>query len=150
MVAPRLSRWLSKIFLGRSRSSFFFSGPASTDITGRNCSPYAAHWAYDTYALSRVAGDAIVKNGGKTWFFVRADYAFGHALEHDTAVAVKAEGGKVVGSVYAPLNTSDFSLFLLQAKASKADIIGLANAAEDRPEIRGALHVYHRYQRNWS
>jgi branched-chain amino acid transport system substrate-binding protein len=90
MVAPRLSRWLSNS--RQKQKLVLFSGPASTDITGRYCSPYAAHWAYDTYALSRVAGDAIVKNGGKTWFFfVRADYAFGHALEHDTAVAVKAE-----------------------------------------------------------
>jgi branched-chain amino acid transport system substrate-binding protein len=123
LAVENISRQKQKLVL--------FSGPASTDITGRNCSPYAAHWTYDTYALSRVAGDAIVKNGGKTWFFVGADYTFGHALEHDTAVAVKAEGGKVVGSVYAPLNTSDFSSFLLQAKASKADIIGLANAAGD-------------------
>ena len=111
LAVENISRQKQKLVL--------FSGPASTDITGRNCSPYAAHWTYNTYALSRVAGDAIVKNGGKTWFFVGADYTFGHALEHDTAVAVKAEGGKVVGSVYAPLNTSDFSSFLLQAKATR-------------------------------
>jgi branched-chain amino acid transport system substrate-binding protein len=108
-----------------------FSGPASSDITGTNCSPYAAHWTYDTYALSHVTGSAIVKDGGKTWFFIGADYAFGHALERDTAAVVNAEGGKVVGSVYAPLNTADFSSFLLQAQASKANIIGLANAGGD-------------------
>jgi branched-chain amino acid transport system substrate-binding protein len=108
-----------------------FNGPASSDITGKNCSPYAAHWNYDTYALSHVTGSAIVKSGGKSWFFVGADYAFGHALERDTAAVVEAEGGKVLGAVYAPINTSDFSSFLLQAQASKAQIIGLANAGGD-------------------
>jgi branched-chain amino acid transport system substrate-binding protein len=108
-----------------------FNGPASSDITGKNCSPYAAHWNYDTYALSHVTGSAIVKSGGKTWFFIGADYAFGHALERDTAEVVEAEGGKVLGAVYAPINTSDFSSFLLQAQASKSDIVGLANAGGD-------------------
>jgi branched-chain amino acid transport system substrate-binding protein len=108
-----------------------FTGPASSDITGKNCSPYAAHWVYDTYALSHVTGSAVVKSGGKTWFFIGADYAFGHALERDTAAVVNAEGGKVLGAVYAPLNTPDFSSFLLQAQASKANIIGLANAGGD-------------------
>jgi len=108
-----------------------FNGPASSDITGKNCSPYAAHWNYDTYALSHVTGSAIVKSGGKSWFFIGADYAFGHALQRDTAEVVEAEGGKVLGTVYAPINTSDFSSFLLQAQASKAQIIGLANAGND-------------------
>lgn len=108
-----------------------FNGPASSDITGKNCSPYAAHWNYDTYALSHVTGSAIVKGGGKSWFFIGADYAFGHALERDTAEVVEAEGGKVLGAVYAPINTSDFSSFLLQAQASKASIVGLANAGGD-------------------
>src|SRR6201995_3863810 len=108
-----------------------FNGPASSDITGKNCSAYAAHWNYDTYALSHVTGSAIVKSGGKSWFFIGADYAFGHALERDTAEVVEAEGGKVLGAVYAPINTSDFSSFLLQAQASKADIVGLANAGGD-------------------
>ena len=108
-----------------------FNGPASSDITGKNCSPYAAHWNYDTYALSHVTGSAIVKGGGKSWFFIGADYAFGHALERDTAEVVEAEGGKVLGAVYAPINTSDFSSFLLQAQASKAQIVGLANAGAD-------------------
>ena len=108
-----------------------FNGPASSDITGKNCSPYAAHWNYDTYAPSHVTGAAIVKAGGKSWYFIGADYAFGHALERDTAQVVEAEGGKVLGAVYAPINTSDFSSFLLQAQASKADIVGLANAGGD-------------------
>src|ERR1700759_3350002 len=108
-----------------------FNGPASSDITGKNCSPYAAHWNYDTYALSHVTGSAIVKSGGKSWFFLAADYAFGRALQRDTAEVVEAEGGKVLGSVYAPINTADFSSFLLQAQASKSEIIGLANAGGD-------------------
>jgi branched-chain amino acid transport system substrate-binding protein len=108
-----------------------FNGPASSDITGKSCSPYAAHWNYDTYALSHVTGSAVVKAGGKSWFFIGADYAFGHALERDTAEVVEAEGGKVLGAVYAPINTSDFSSFLLQAQASKASIVGLANAGGD-------------------
>ena len=108
-----------------------YSGSASSDITGSKCSPYAAHWTYDTYALAHGTGSAVVKNGGDTWFFLTADYAFGHALENDTAAVVKASGGKVLGSVNVPLNTSDFSSFLLQAQSSKAKIIGLANAGGD-------------------
>jgi branched-chain amino acid transport system substrate-binding protein len=108
-----------------------FSGPASSDITGPKCSPYAAHWTYDTYALAHVTGSAIVKSGGVTWFFIGADYAFGHALERDTASVVEAAGGRVLGAIYAPLNTPDFSSFLLQAQSSKAKIIGLANAGGD-------------------
>jgi branched-chain amino acid transport system substrate-binding protein len=108
-----------------------FNGPASSDITGPRCSPYAAHWNYDTYALAHVTGSAIVKSGGQNWFFLGADYAFGHALERDTAAVVEQSGGKVFGAVYHPINTSDFSSFLLQAQASKAQIIGLANAGAD-------------------
>jgi branched-chain amino acid transport system substrate-binding protein len=108
-----------------------FSGAGSSDITGTHCSPYAAHWAYDTYALAHVTGSAIVKNGGKTWFFITADYAFGHALERDTAAVVEAAGGKVLGDVKVPLKTADFSSYLLQAQSSKAQIIGLANAGGD-------------------
>ena len=108
-----------------------FNGPASSDITGPRCSPYAAHWAYDTYALAHVTGSAIVKSGGQSWFFIGADYAFGHALERDTAAVVAQSGGKVLGAVYAPINTPDFSSFLLQAQTSKAQIIGLANAGGD-------------------
>ena len=108
-----------------------FNGPASSDITGPRCSPYAAHWSYDTYALAHVTGSAIVKSGGRSWFFIGADYAFGHALQRDTAVVVEQSGGKVLGTVYAPINTPDFSSFLLQAQSSKAQIIGLANAGGD-------------------
>jgi branched-chain amino acid transport system substrate-binding protein len=108
-----------------------FTGAGSSDITGKNCSPYAAHWVYDTYALAHGTGSAIVKQGGTSWFFITADYAFGHALERDTANVVKAEGGKVLGDVNVPLNTADFSSYLLQAQASKAKIIGLANAGGD-------------------
>jgi branched-chain amino acid transport system substrate-binding protein len=108
-----------------------FSGPASSDITGSKCSPYAAAWAYDTYALAHVTGSAVVKSGGDSWFFVTADYAFGHALQRDTAAVVQASGGKVLGSVDAPLNTQDFSSFLLQAQASRAKVVGLANAGGD-------------------
>ena len=108
-----------------------FNGPASSDITGPRCSPYAAHWSYDTYALAHVTGSAIVKSGGRSWFFIGADYAFGHALQRDTAAVVEQSGGKVLGTVYAPINTPDFSSFLLQAQSSKAQIIGLANAGGD-------------------
>jgi branched-chain amino acid transport system substrate-binding protein len=107
------------------------TGAADSDITGPKCSHYAAHWIYDTYSLAHVTGSAVVKSGGKTWFFITADYAFGHSLERDTAAVVKAEGGKVLGNVNAPLNSQDFSSFLLQAQASKAQIIGLANAGGD-------------------
>jgi branched-chain amino acid transport system substrate-binding protein len=108
-----------------------WSGPATSDLTGPKCNAYAASWVYDTYALAHVTGGAVVKSGGDTWFFVTADYAFGHALERDTADVVKAAGGTVLGDVNVPLNTPDFSSFLLQAQASKAKIIGLANAGGD-------------------
>ncbi|QOG23271.1 MULTISPECIES: ABC transporter substrate-binding protein [Bradyrhizobium] len=104
---------------------------ASSDITGKSCSPYTAHWTYDTYSNAHTVGSAIVKNGGDTWFFLTADYVFGHSIERDTGDVVKAAGGKVLGSVKHPLNTADFSSFLLQAQASKAKIIGLANGGGD-------------------
>ena len=110
---------------------FLMSGPASSDLTGKACSPYGFQWTYDTYALAHGTGGALVKQGGDSWFFITADYAFGHALERDTSEAVKAAGGKVLGSVSVPLNTQDFSSFLLQAQASKAKVIGLANAGGD-------------------
>jgi branched-chain amino acid transport system substrate-binding protein len=108
-----------------------FTGPASSDLTGPKCNAYAASWVYDTYALAHVTGGAVVKSGGDTWFFVTADYAFGHALERDTSDVVKAAGGKILGDVMVPLSTADFSSYLLQAQASKAKIIGLANAGGD-------------------
>jgi len=108
-----------------------FTGAGSSDITGRNCSPYAAHWVYDTYALAHGTGSAIVKQGGKNWYFITADYAFGHALERDTATVVQASGGKVLGQSLVPLDTADFSTYLLAAQSSRAQIIGLANAGQD-------------------
>jgi branched-chain amino acid transport system substrate-binding protein len=108
-----------------------FSGPAASEITGEKCSPYSVHWTYDTYALAHVTGLSVVKAGGDTWFFLTADYAFGHALERDTAAVVEENGGKVLGTVNVPLNNQDFSSFLLQAQGSKAKIVGLANAGGD-------------------
>jgi branched-chain amino acid transport system substrate-binding protein len=107
------------------------SGGGSSDITGVACSPNTVHWTYDTYALSNVAGKAMVKRGEDTWFFVTADYAFGMALERDAAAVVKESGGKVLGDVRHPLNSSDFSSYLLQAQASKAKVVALANAGGD-------------------
>ncbi len=106
-------------------------GAASTRLTNEDCNPYTVHYAYDTYALANGTGNAIVKQGGKSWFFLTADYAFGHSLEADTANVVKAGGGTVAGAVRHPLNAADFSSFLLQAQASKAQIVGLANAGGD-------------------
>jgi branched-chain amino acid transport system substrate-binding protein len=110
---------------------FLVSGAAASDLTGAKCAPTTVHWTYDTWALAHGTGSAVVKSGGDTWFFITADYAFGHALERDTAEVVKASGGKVLGAVRHPLNTADFSSFLLQAQSSKAKVIGLANAGGD-------------------
>src|SRR6476469_5624818 len=110
---------------------FLASGPASSDLTGKACSPNTVHWTYDTWMLATGTGSAIVKSGGDSWFFLTADYAFGHALERDTEAVVTKNGGKVLGAVKVPINTQDFSSFLLQAQASKAKIIGLANAGGD-------------------
>jgi len=110
---------------------FLISGAAASDLTGKACSPTSVHWTYDTVALANGTGSAVVKAGGDTWFFITADYAFGHALERDTVKVVEDNGGKILGKVRAPLNTPDFSSFLLQAQSSKAKIIGLANAGGD-------------------
>ena len=110
---------------------YLITGPASSDMTGKQCSPYGVHFAYDTYALSHGTGTALTKTGGDSWFFITADYAFGYALERDTMAAVKATGGKILGSVRAPLGTADFSSFLIQAQASGAKVIGFANAGTD-------------------
>jgi branched-chain amino acid transport system substrate-binding protein len=107
------------------------SGAASSDLTGTKCNADTIHWVYDTWNLANGTGKAVVKTGGNTWFFLTADYAFGQALERDTSAVVEANGGKVVGKVRVPINTSDFSSFLLQAQASKAKVIGLANAGGD-------------------
>ncbi|GIK87842.1 MAG: ABC transporter substrate-binding protein [Betaproteobacteria bacterium] len=111
--------------------AFLVSGAASSDLTGKACSPNTIHWTYDTWMLANGTGSAIVKTGGDSWFFLTADYAFGHALERDTEAVVLKGGGKVLGKVRHPLNTQDFSSFLLQAQASKAKIVGLANAGGD-------------------
>ena len=111
--------------------AFLVSGAATADLTGKACSPNTIHWTYDTWMLANGTGNAIVKTGGDSWFFLTADYAFGHALERDTEAVVLKNGGKVLGKVRHPLNTQDFSSFLLQAQASKAKIVGLANAGGD-------------------
>ena len=111
--------------------AFINTGAATSDLTGKDCSPNTVHWLYDTWMLANGTGSAVVKAGGDSWFFLTADYAFGHALERDTSEVVKASGGKVLGSVKVPLGTADFSSFLLQAQSSKAKIVGLANAGGD-------------------
>ena len=110
---------------------FLASGPASSDLTGKACSPNTVHWTYDTWSLANGTGGAMVKQGGDTWFFVTADYAFGHALERDTSAVVEKAGGKVLGAVRHPFPGQDFSSFLLQAQSSGAKVIGLANAGGD-------------------
>jgi branched-chain amino acid transport system substrate-binding protein len=123
LAVNEVTREKNKVFLA--------SGPASSDLTGPKCSPNTIHWTYDTWMLANGTGKAVVQTGGDTWFFLTSDYAFGKALERDTSAVVVANGGKVVGGVRHPLNTPDFSSFLLQAQASKAKIIGLANAGGD-------------------
>jgi branched-chain amino acid transport system substrate-binding protein len=116
---------------GEKKKLFLAPDPGSSDITGKFCNPYTVHWVYDTGALANVTGSAIVKDGGKDWFFIVADYAFGYALQRDASDVVTKAGGKIVGEVKHPINTSDFSSFLLQAQASKAQVIALANAGGD-------------------
>ena len=123
LAVQEVAREKSKVIL--------ITGAASSDLTGKACAPTSVHWMYDTVALANGTGAAVVKAGGDTWFFITADYAFGHALERDTSEVVQANRGKVLGSVKVPLNTADFSSFLLQAQSSKAKIIGLANAGGD-------------------
>ena len=113
------------------KKPFIVVGAASSALTNDQCTPYTVHYAYDTVALAKGTGNAVVKAGGKSWYFLTADYAFGAALQNDTSTVVKAAGGTVVGSVKVPLNASDFSSFLLQAQSSKAQILGLANAGGD-------------------
>ncbi len=123
LAIQQLTRDQNKIFIN--------SGGGTSDLTGVACSPNTVHWTYDTYALSNVAGRAMVQRGEDSWFFITADYAFGAALERDASNVVKETGGKVVGSVRHPLNSSDFSSYLLQAQASKAKVVALANAGGD-------------------
>jgi len=116
---------------GDKKKVFLATDPASSDLTGKSCNAYTIHWVYDTVALANGTGSAVVKSGGKTWYFLTADYAFGHALERDVSAVVKDNGGSVLGHSLVPINTSDFSAFLVQAQASKAQVIGLANAGGD-------------------
>lgn len=108
-----------------------FVGALSSDLTGPKCDPYTTQWAVDTYSLAHVMGSAIVKRGGNRWYFIGADYVFGRALVKDTSAVIEANGGKVLGAVYAPLNSSDFSSFLLQAQPTNPNVIGLANSSDD-------------------
>lgn len=117
--------------VGSKNKVFLASDPASSDITGKLCNANTIHWVYDTYALANGTGSAVVQAGGDTWFFLTADYAFGYALERDVSAMVTKSGGKVLGSVRHPINTSDLSSFILQAQASKSKIVGLANAGGD-------------------
>ncbi len=121
---------------------FLVSGAATTQLTGEACSPNTIHYTYDTYALAVGTGRAMVQEGGDSWFFITADYAFGHQLEADTTAVVKAEGGKVLGSVSHPLSSSDFSSYLLQAQASGAKVIGLANAGSDTTNAIKQAHEF--------
>ena len=123
LAVAQITREKNKVFLN--------SGAGTSDLTGSQCSPNTIHWTYDTFALSNVAGKAMVERGENTWYFITADYAFGHALERDAADVVKKHGGQVLGAVRAPLNTPDFSSFLLQAQSSGAKVIALANAGGD-------------------
>jgi branched-chain amino acid transport system substrate-binding protein len=124
-----------------------FSGPGSSDITGKSCSPYGSHWTFDTVALARGTGSAVVKDGGKSWFFLTSDYAFGHSLANDTMAVVKANGGTVLGEAVHPLNNADFSSFLIQAQASGAQVIGLANGATDTTNSVKQAHEFGLTQR---
>ena len=121
---------MSKVAAEKKRP-FMVIGAGSARLTNEDCTPYTVHYAYDTVALAKVAGSALVKAGNKNWFFLTADYAFGYSLEGDASTVVKANGGTVAGAVRHPLNASDFSSFLLQAQSSKAQILGLANAGGD-------------------
>ncbi len=126
------STGLAMAAIAREKKKVFLAvGPATSALTNEQCSPYTVHWAYDTVALAKGTGGAVVKGGGKSWYFLTADYAFGTALQNDTTAVIKANGGTVVGSVRHPLSASDFSSFLLQAQGSKAQILGLANAGGD-------------------
>lgn len=129
---PNSSVMLAVQEIGRRKNKVVIAtAGASSDFTGKSCSPTGIHWIYDTYALAAGTAQAVVKQGGDTWFFITSDYAFGHSLERDASAFVTAGGGKILGSVRHPLNTPDLASFLLQAQASKAKVIGLANSGND-------------------
>lgn len=121
---------VQKIAMDKQRIALF-SGPATTRLTNEDCSPTGFHWMFDTYSQSAATARAMVKNGGKTWYFITVDYAFGHSLEKDAADNVKALGGTVVGQSRHPLNASDYASFLLSAQSSKAEVVALANGGQD-------------------
>jgi len=123
LVVQQVSREAKKIVL--------FSAPAADDLTGADCSPYSVHWTYDTYAMAHGTANAIVRTGGDSWFFITADYAFGYAMQRDASNVIRADGGMVLGSALVPLGTVEFSRYLLQAKTSRAKIVGLAIAGQD-------------------
>ncbi len=123
LAVSEIAKQRNKVFLD--------TGAATADLTGPRCNANTIHWVYDTWNLANGTGKAMVQSGGNTWFFISADYAFGYALERDTAAVVEANGGKVLGKVRHPLNTNDFSSFLLQAQTSHAKVIGLANSGTD-------------------
>jgi branched-chain amino acid transport system substrate-binding protein len=140
---PTSSVALAVTEITREKSRVFLvSGAATTELTGAACSPTTIHWAYDTYALAVGTGRAMVQEGGDSWFFITADYAFGHQLEEDTANIVKAQGGEVLGAVRHPLSTADFSSYLLQAQGSGAKVIGLANAGTDTTNAIKQAHEF--------
>jgi branched-chain amino acid transport system substrate-binding protein len=134
LAVAEITREKDKIFL--------ISGAAASDLTGEKCSPNSVHWTYDTWSLAHGTGAAMVGQGGDTWFFLTADYAFGHALERDTAAVVEESGGKVLGSVRHPFPGQDFSSFLLQAQGSGAKVIGLANAGADTTNAIKQAHEF--------
>mgnify|MGYP003334974138 CR=1 FL=1 len=123
LAAAEVARQKNKVII--------MSGPGTSRLTNENCSPVSVHYAWDTYALSAVTGRGVAKGGGDSWFFITADYAFGHSLEKDASDIIKSEGGKIIGSVKHPLNNLDFSSYMLQAQASNAKVVGLANAGGD-------------------
>ena len=134
---------LSALAVAKQKNKIaIFASPASSRLSNEDCSPISIHWTYDTHALAAGTGRGVVKSGGDSWYFLTADYAFGTSLQNDTSEVIKAEGGKVLGSVRHPLNSSDFSSFLLQAQASKAKIVGLANAGGDMLNSVKAAHEF--------
>jgi branched-chain amino acid transport system substrate-binding protein len=127
---------------GEKKKPIIFAGSASTALTNQECTAYGIHWVYDTYALATGSGRAVMQDGGNTWYFLTADYAFGHSLEGNTAEVVKSMGGKVVGTIRHPLNASDFASFLLQAQSSGAKVVGLANAGKDTQTAIRQAHEF--------
>lgn len=127
---------------GEKRKPVIFAGSATTALTNKECTPYGIHWVYDTFALANGTGRAVMQEGGNTWYFLTADYAFGSSLENDTTNVVKAMGGKILGTSRHPLNASDFASFMLQAQSSGAKVVGLANAGKDTQNAIRQAHEF--------